>query len=195
MINYGLNLHQTLFQAYKQLSKKFPLPSISLFKKIRQEGVNLIKALKFLQENGKIFNDCILMVDGMYLEKATQYHDGKYVGADHDGNLCKGILTFMIMGLEESISYIVQAIPEVKFSGERLANKMSNCTDNLTSAEFCVQGIVSDNNPSNVHAFFSLAAMFNSNSHQYIKHLILCTVHIMKNIRNKLLTGKKFVFP
>ena len=45
---------------------------------------------------------------------------------------------------------------------------MSNCTDNLTSSEFCVQGIASDNNSSNVHS--NVFAMFNSNSHQYIKH-------------------------
>ena len=85
---------------------------------IQEEGVNLIKTLKSLWENGKILNDCILMVDEMCLEKATQYYCGNYVGADHDGNLYKGIVAFMMVGLEESISYIVQAIPEVKFSGE-----------------------------------------------------------------------------
>ena len=51
----------------------------------------------------------------------------------------------MIVGLKESIPYIIQVIPEAKFSGELLANKMSNCIDDLTSAEFCVQGIVTDN--------------------------------------------------
>ena len=44
----------------------------------------------------------------------------------------------MIVGLKQSIPYIVQAIPEVKFSGEWLADKMSNCIDDLTLAEFCV---------------------------------------------------------
>ena len=63
----------------------------------------------------------------------------------------------MIMGLKESIHYIVQAISEVKFSHEWLADKMSNCIDNLTSTEFCVRGIVADNHASNVHAFSSLA--------------------------------------
>ena len=113
--------------------------------KIQQGGVNSIKALKILRENGKISNDCILMVDEMYLEKATQYHSGEYVGADDEGNLYKGIVAFMIVGLKESIPYIVQAIPEVKFSGEWLADKMSNCIDDLTSAEFCVRDIVTDN--------------------------------------------------
>jgi len=38
------------------------------------------------------------MVDEMYLQKATQYHSGEYVGADEDGNLYKGIVAFMIGG-------------------------------------------------------------------------------------------------
>ena len=101
------------------------------------------------------------------------------------------------------IPYIVQAIPEVKFSGERLADEMSNCIDDLASAEFCVRGIVTDNHASNVHAFSSLTVIFNFDSHQYIDHpgifgkrtyLFYDTVHIMKNIRNNLLNGKKFVF-
>ena len=43
------------------------------------------------------------MVGEMYLDKATQYHSGKYVEADNEGNLYKGIIAFMIVGLEESI--------------------------------------------------------------------------------------------
>ena len=71
MIRYGLRLRHTLFQAYKQLLEKFPLLSISLLNQIQQGGVNSIKALKILRGNGKISNDYILMVDEMYLEKAT----------------------------------------------------------------------------------------------------------------------------
>ena len=51
------------------------------------------------------------MVDEMYLQKATQYHGGEYVGADEEENLYKGIVAFMVVGLKESISYITQAIP------------------------------------------------------------------------------------
>ena len=124
MIRYGLRLRHTSFQAYKQWLEKFSLPSISLLNKIQQRGVNSIKALKILRENGKISNE---MVDKMYLEKATHYHSDEYVGADNEGNLYKGRVAFMIVGLKELIPYIVQAIPEDKFSGEWLANKMSNC--------------------------------------------------------------------
>ena len=144
------------------------------------------------------------MVDEIYLEKTTQHHSGKYVEADDEGNLYKCIVAFMIVRLKESIPYIVQAIPEVKFSGEWLADKMSNCIDDLTSAEFCVRGSVTDNHASNVYAFSSLTAIFNSGSHQYITHpgnfgkktyLFYDTVNIMKNIRNSLLNGKKLYFP
>ena len=133
----------------------------------------------------------------MYFEKATQCHSGEYAGSDNEGNLYEGIIAFMIVGRKDSIS-------EVKFGGEWLPDKMSNCTDDLTSAEFCVRGIVTDNCASNVRAFSSLTAIFNSDSHQYINHtgnfgkktyLFYDTVHIMKNIRNNLLNGKKFVFP
>ena len=75
--------------------------------------MNSVKEQKILRENGKISNDCILMVDEMYLERATHYHSGECVGADDKGNLYKGIVAFMIAGLKESIPYIVQSIPEV----------------------------------------------------------------------------------
>ena len=90
------------------------------------------------------------MVDEMYLEKTVQYHGCGYVGADDR---------------ETSIPYIVQAIPEVKFSGEWLADKILNCIDDLTSAKLFVQGIVTDNHSSctcifltrwNVHFRFTL---------------------------------------
>ena len=57
------------------------------------------------------------MVDEMYLQKSTKYYSGEYVGADEEGNMCKGIVAFMIVGLKESIPYVVQALPEVTFNG------------------------------------------------------------------------------
>ena len=62
--------------------------------------MNSIKSLKILRENGRISNECILIVDDMYLENATQYHSGEYVGADNEGNLYKDIVAFMIEGLK-----------------------------------------------------------------------------------------------
>ena len=63
MISYALYLRYTSFQAYKQLLDRFPLPSINLLNRIQQGGVDSVKALKILHEQGKISMDCVLMVD------------------------------------------------------------------------------------------------------------------------------------
>ena len=133
MIRYALHLRYTSFQASKQLLDRFPLQSISLLNKIQQGGVDSVKTLKILHEQGNISKDCVLMVDEMYLQKAKQYHSGEYVGEDEDGNLYKGIVAFMIVGLKELIPYIVQAVPEVTFYGEWLAKKKASSIDDLTS--------------------------------------------------------------
>ena len=103
------------------------------------------KALKILHEQGKISKDCVLVVDEMYLQKATHYHSGEYVGADEDDNLYKGIVAFMIVGLKESIPYVGQAITEVTIDGEWLGNKVASSIDDLTAVEFCVRGVVAVN--------------------------------------------------
>ena len=177
MIRYGLHLHHTSFQAYKQMLEKIPLPSFLLLNKMKEERVSLIKALKILWENGKISNDCILMVDEMYLEKASQYHGGGYVGVDDEINLYKGMAALMIVGLKELIPYIVQAIPEVKFSGEWLADKMSNSIDGLASAEFCVP--------------ITTIQMY-----MHFLHLLQCSnpIHINASRTQEILTRKRTCF-
>ena len=99
--------------------------------KIQQDGVNSLKALKVLREKGGISTDLILMVDEVYLHKAAQYQAGEYVGADEEGNLYKGIVAFMVVGLKQSTPFVVQAIPEVTFNGQWLCDKIASNIENL----------------------------------------------------------------
>ena len=46
-----------------------------------------ITAAKTLMEKGEFSQDCILMVDEMYLQKGAQYHSGEYIGTNEDGDL------------------------------------------------------------------------------------------------------------
>ena len=62
----------------------------------------------------------------MYLRKSAQYQSGEYVGVDEEG-----ITTFMVVGLKQSIPFIVQAIPELIFNGHWLIEKISDNIDNL----------------------------------------------------------------
>lgn len=204
MIRYALHLRYTSLQSYKLILKKFPMPSISLLNKIQQGGVDSLKALRTLHERGQISRDLVLMVDEMYLQKATQYQGGEYVGADEEGNMYKGIVAFMVVGLKKSIPYVVQAIPEVSFTGRWLSEQIADNIENLARCGFCVRALVTDNHSANVNAFNSLKNLFNSDSSLFIKHpinhgkrtyMFFDAVHLVKNVRNNLLNGKKFVFP
>ena len=50
----------------------------------------------------------------------------------------KGIFAFMVVGLKQSKSFVVQANPEVTFHGQWLGEKISDNTDNLTEIGLCV---------------------------------------------------------
>ena len=60
------------------------------------------------------------MLDEMYLDKCEEYDSGKLVGADSEDNLYKGVVSFMVVGLKETVSYVVKAVPEVKIDGNFL---------------------------------------------------------------------------
>ena len=124
MIRFALLLRHTSRQAYSKLLEVFPLPSFSLLQKIQQGGIDSLKALKRLHDMGKISTDIVLMVDEMFLDKCSQYESGKYVGQDAEGTLYKGIVTFMVVGLKQSIPFVVKAVPEVTISGKWLAGEI-----------------------------------------------------------------------
>ena len=77
--------------------------------------------------------DIILLVDEMFLQKMAQYYSGEYVGKNEQGELYKGIVAFMVVGLKKSIPYVIQATPEVTFTGAWLAEMIDK---NLLSISY-----------------------------------------------------------
>ena len=75
----------------------------------------------------------------------------------------------MVVGLKPSMSFVVQAVPEVTFSGQWLAEKISENIDNLIEIGFGVRGIVTDNHSANVNAFSALIKTFNPDNSIQIK--------------------------
>ena len=71
----------------------------------------------------------------------------------------------MVVGLKQSTPFLVQAIPEVTFKGQCLAEKLSDNNKNLIEIGIYVQGIAT-----NVNALSTLTKVFNSKSNYYIKH-------------------------
>ena len=123
MIRLALLLRYTSLQSYKILLKHFPLPSVSLLAKLKSSSADAVTAAKLLRKKNAISEDVVLMADEMYLQKKAQYGGGDYVGADEDGNLCKGIMVFMICGLKKTIPIVVKASPETKLNGTWIAEK------------------------------------------------------------------------
>ena len=60
LLRYALLLRYTSTQAYKLLLEQFPLPSLSLLKKLNKGGIEPIKAVKVLLDQGKIGEDAFL---------------------------------------------------------------------------------------------------------------------------------------
>ena len=66
----------------------------------------------------------ILMFDEIFLKKNEDYEVGELVGAYDDGQLYRGILCFMIVGLQESVTFMVKAISEIEMSSDVLKNEI-----------------------------------------------------------------------
>ena len=172
------------------------MPSLSLLEKISNGGVDPVK-------KGRISEDVILMIDEMYLQKSEEYYGGEIVGCDDEGKLYKGLVGFMIVGLKQSIPYIIKSIPETKIEGEWLKEEILKSIETLHSINFKVRGIVADNHSTNVSACSKILCSngFDKNDLAVVTkdgskfYLFFDSVHLMKNIRNNLLNNKWFLFP
>ena len=96
---------------------------------------------------GKISKNLILMVDEMFLQKYAQYQGGEYIGVNKDGKLYKGIVAFMVVGLKQSVPYVIQVI-QMSVNGTWLSHQMERNVKVLAETGFSVRAIVSDNHSS-----------------------------------------------
>ena len=85
VLRYSLLLRYSSRQAYSLLLNEFPLPSFSLLEKLSRGSLDALKVAKKFLDEGNISKDCMVLFDEMYLQKVTQYHGGKHVGADEGG--------------------------------------------------------------------------------------------------------------
>ena len=205
MIRYALLLYYTSPQSYKLLLEQFPFPSISWLKQLSKGGIEPLKACKLLLEEGKMDKDVILSLDEIFLQKDAQYSDGRTIGANADGNLFKGVMTFMINCVRgSSIPFVVKACPELTLTGKWIADQIKELLPLLHKCGFRVRAIISDNHKTNVSAFQSLLKTYGSkDSPDTIVHpsgegkiyLFYDSVHLLKNVRNNLLNARLFNFP
>ena len=142
------------------------------------------------------------MLDEMYIEKCEEYDSGKLIGADDENQLYKGVVSFMVVGLKETVSYVVKSVPEVSIDANFLQHHILDCLRILNESEFNVRAVVSDNHSTNVSGYSKLLKWSSQPSDSTFMmyeskkiYLFHDTVHIMKNIRNNFLNCKRFLFP
>ena len=201
LLRYALLLKHTSLQSYSLILKKFPMPSLSLLRKLERGGVDAIKSAKLLRDKGKMSEDIMLIFDEMYLQKQEQYQDGAVFGTNEEGQLYKGIVCFMIVGLKKSVPYLIKTCPEIKIEGTWLANEIHSAISDLSLSGFNVRAVVSDNHSTNVKAHSILLGdtpenvFFEHPDSKNKVYLFFDNVHLLKNIRNNLYNAGKFVFP
>ena len=72
----------------------------------------------------------------MYLQKEVQFQQGKLIGCDDNGNLFKGIMTFMIVGVRKNVPFVVKAVPESKIEGTWLSGQIIESIQSLHEIGF-----------------------------------------------------------
>ena len=202
LLRHALMVRYTSLSVYKMLRKDYKLPSLSLLKKLVSGKIDPINSVKILKENGSISEDVILLFDEMYLQKCEEYAGGETIGADENGQLYKGVVCFMVIGLKDNVPYVINSIPENEISGQMLKREILNCVKFLHENGFNVRGVVSDDHSSNVSAYKEFLHEQGKNSNDlYITidgkklYLFHDSVHLIKNIRNNLLNRRRFIFP
>ena len=148
----------------------FPLPLLSLLTKQSRGGVEPLKAVKLLLEQGQISKDVVLLLDKMYVQKCLQYHDGRVYGSDAEGKLCKGIMAFLIVGLKNNIPFVIKSIPKSKIEGQWLAEEIDESIKSLHEVGFNVRAVISDNHATNLSAFHNLYEKFRTTQINAIVH-------------------------
>ena len=80
------------------------------------------------------------------------------MGASDDGQLSKGIISFMNVRLMENIPYVFKTLSETEISGEWLMEEIWNYLNILNENGFRVRGVTCDTHSRNVSAYTKLLA-------------------------------------
>ena len=126
----------------------------------------------------------MLLTDEMYLQKELKFQQGKLIGCDHNGNLFKGIMRFIIMGVQKNVPLVVKAVPKSKIEKKWLSGQIIETMQSLHEILFSKYGSESHEN----------AILHHSTSGRRT-YLFYHSVHLLKNVRNNLLNSRRFIFP
>ena len=100
-----------------------------------------------------ISEDVVLMFNEKYLQKCEECCGGEIIGGNENNELYKRLLSFMIVGLKENLTYIIKFVPEQNIDGEWIKEQILDSLKALKNCGFRVRAIVSDTHSVNVLAY------------------------------------------
>ena len=162
IIRFTLMLRYTSVQSYKLLLDEFRLPSLPLLRKIVIGDIDAVKSAKLLKDEEKISSDVCFIFDEMYLQKCDEYKGGQLIGAAKNGQLYKGTVSFMIIGIKQNSPYIIKSVSEIKIHADWLKNQIIGYLKVLTDCGFKVRMIISDNHLCNTSSYHKILNHFNT---------------------------------
>ena len=151
-----------------------------------------------------MFEDVSIIFDDTYFQKSREYFEGEMMGCDNKGELYKGIVCFMRVGLKESIPYVTKSLPETNIDANWLKTELLDSLKILSNCGFPVRAIFCDNHPMNVSSFKKLLEQVNQNpnglymlhkSRKYSLRLNFLDLKIQSMFVEEKLHGKPFMMP
>ena len=125
--------------------------------------MDAVKCANALSIEGKTSEDVCMIFDEMYLQKSQEYFWREMIGCDDEGELHKSIVCFMIVGLKESIPYVIKSSPETNIDANWLKAELLESFEILSNCGFRVRAIVCNSHPSDVSSFKKLLEHVNQN--------------------------------
>ena len=138
--------------------------SLSLVHKTASGNVGTEAVTTSLKQQGHISEDVILILDEIYHQKSAEYFGGDTFRTNEDGDLYKGMLCFMIVGLKNSIPCVINSVPEKELRCQLIKDSLIECLKILHELKFIVRGFVCDDHASNESAYTKLLSDYNDNS-------------------------------
>ena len=96
----------------------------------------------------KISEDVCLIFDEMDLQKSRGYFGEEMIGFDNEEELYKAIVCFIVVGLKESIPYVIKLSPETNIDSNWLKTELLDSLEILSNCGFRFRAIVCAKLPS-----------------------------------------------
>ena len=92
----------------------------------------------------------------MDLQKSRGYFGEEMIGFDNEGELYKAIVCFIVVGLKESIPYVIKSSPETNIDSNWLKTELLDSLEILSNCGFRFRAFVCAKHPSNFPSFKKL---------------------------------------